>query len=94
MAAFGALVRKDLQIFFGDRRAVLLTFAVPIVIASFFGSIFSGVGNGGDSEPAKISVTVVDEDGTAISKAILAGMQKDKALRVTTQSLAQARDAV
>ena len=36
------MVRKDLQLFFSDRRAVIMSFAVPIAIASFFGSIFSG----------------------------------------------------
>jgi hypothetical protein len=33
MGAYAALVRKDLRIFFGDRRAVILTLAVPIAIA-------------------------------------------------------------
>ena len=37
-----AMVRKDLQLFFSDRRAVIISFVVPIAIASFFGSIFSG----------------------------------------------------
>jgi len=37
-----AMVRKDLQLFFSDRRAVMMSFIVPIAIASFFGSIFSG----------------------------------------------------
>ena len=92
MGAMLALVRKDLQIFFGDRRAVILSFAVPIVIASFFGSIFNGAGGG--SEPAKISVIVVDEDGSSISKAIVTGMQKDTALSVTAQPLAQAKSSV
>lgn len=92
MGAMLALVRKDLQIFFGDRRAVILSFAVPIVIASFFGSIFSGAG--GSSEPAKISVIVVDEDESTTSKAIVAGMQKDTALAVTAQPLTQAKSSV
>ena len=29
-----ALVRKDLQLFLHDRRAVILSFAVPLVLAS------------------------------------------------------------
>ena len=36
-----AMVRKDLQLFFSDRRAVIMGFVAPIAIASFFGSIFS-----------------------------------------------------
>ena len=37
-----AMVRKDLQIFFSDRRSVIVSFVVPIAIAAFFGSIFAG----------------------------------------------------
>ena len=44
--AVAALVRKDLQIFVTDRRAVVLTLAIPIAIASFFGFVFSGQGGG------------------------------------------------
>ena len=46
-----AMVRKDLQLFFSDRRSVIVSFVVPIAIASFFGSIFSGAGT--EREPAQ-----------------------------------------
>jgi ABC-2 type transport system permease protein len=86
-----AMVRKDLQLFFSDRRAVIMSFAVPIAIASFFGSIFSGTNR---SEPARIAVAIVDHDASAISQAVLAGAQADKNLRVTTPTEDEARDAV
>ena len=92
VGAFVALVRKDLQLFFSDRRAVILSFAVPIAIASFFGSIFGGSGNE-SSEPARIPIAVVDRDGSAISKGIVAGMQADRSLATSTPSLADARTA-
>ena len=91
--AFSALVRKDLLLFFGDRRAVILSFAVPIAIASFFGSIFGGSGDQ-SREPARIPVAVVDQDGSAISKAIVDGMQKDAGLRTSTLVAADARGGV
>ena len=43
-----AMIRKDLRVFASDRRAVIMSFVAPIAIASFFGSIFSGSGNGED----------------------------------------------
>jgi ABC-2 type transport system permease protein len=92
MAAFVALVRKDLQLFFGDRRAVILSFAIPIAIASFFGSIFRG--SGGDSEPAKIPVAVVDQDGSDISKAVVAAIKGERILAASTPSLVDARSSV
>ena len=71
-----AMVRKDLQLFFSDRRAVIMSFLVPIAIASFFGSIFSGPSR--NTEAAKIPIIVVDQDGGTIAKSIVDGLQKDK----------------
>jgi len=79
-----AMVRKDLQLFFSDRRAVIMSFAVPIAIASFFGSIFAGPGN--NAEPARIAVAVTDLDGSAISAGIVAGLEGDRNLRVSKRT--------
>jgi ABC-2 type transport system permease protein len=87
-----AMVRKDLQLFFSDRRAVIMSFLVPIAIASFFGSIFSGPSR--NSEPARIPIIVVDQDESVISKAIVSGLQNDKNFKVTTTSAEAARDTV
>ena len=87
-----AMIRKDLQLFFSDRRAVIMSFAVPIAIASFFGSIFSGPSR--DAEPARIAVAVVDQDDSAVSRGIVAGAQADRNLKITLPAEAEARDAV
>jgi ABC-2 type transport system permease protein len=42
MTAFLALVRKDLILFLHDRRTLLVSLALPIMIASFFGFLFGG----------------------------------------------------
>src|SRR5579862_5528976 len=87
-----AMIRKDLLLFFSDRRSVIVSFVVPIAIASFFGSIFSGPSS--DREPAKIAVAMIDLDGSAISKGIVAGAGADRNLKVSTPSEAEARDSV
>ncbi len=87
-----AMVRKDLQLFFSDRRAVIMSFLVPIAIASFFGSIFSGPGN--NAEPAKIAVAIIDRDGSDISRGIVSGLQGDRNLRVSQSPEDDARAAV
>ena len=92
LTPLAALVRKDLQIFFTDRRAVVLTLAIPIAIASFFGSLFSGPGEGG--ERARVAVAVVDQDGSGFSKRLLATVAADRALAVTQPPLADARAGV
>src|SRR5262245_49097705 len=87
-----AMVRKDLQLFFSDRRSVIVSFVVPIAIASFFGSIFSGPSR--NSEPARIGVIVADEDGSPISQAIVAGAQRQRYLKLTVSDAVSARTAV
>jgi ABC-2 type transport system permease protein len=91
MGALAALVRKDLQIFFTDRRAVVLTLAIPIAIASFFGSLFSGPG---DQERARVAVAVVDQDESGVSKRLLAALGADTALAVSQPPIANARAGV
>jgi len=78
-SAFFALVRRDLRLFFLDKRAMTMSFAAPILIASFFGYLFGGMSN---REPAKIGLAVVDQDGSAISKRAIASLTADKALEV------------
>src|SRR6185503_14968405 len=92
LAPLAALVRKDLQIFFTDRRAVILTLAIPIAIASFFGSIFKGPDE--NAEPARVAVAVVDQDAGGVSKRLLTTIAADRALAVTQPSLGEARAAV
>jgi ABC-2 type transport system permease protein len=85
------MVRKDLLLFFGDRRSVILSFVVPIAIASFFGSIFSASDS---NEPARIDVSIVDYDNSSISKGVVAGIRTDKNLKVSMPAEPAARDAV
>ena len=89
---FLALTRKDLKLFFGDRRALLMSIAAPIAIASFFGYIFGG--GGGSTEISRIPVLAVDQDGSAISREILSRASADKYLGVKPSSLEPAREAV
>jgi ABC-type multidrug transport system permease subunit len=89
---FVAMVRKDLKLFFTDRRSVIVSFVVPIAIGSFFGAVFAGGGQ--DRERARISVAVVDRDQSAISKAIVAGAETDQNLLVAKPGEDEARDLV
>src|SRR3954469_10335112 len=90
--ALRAMVRKDLLLFFGDRRSVIVSFLVPIVIASFFGSLFGG--SGSKTERTRVPVAIVDHDSSAISRAFVSGLQTDSMLAVSTPALDVARDAV
>jgi len=90
--AFSALVRKDLRLFFGDQRALLLSFAAPIAVASFFGFLFGG--QSGKTEASPIDIRVVDEDGSETSKQIVDSLALDKAIAMKPASKADARETV
>src|SRR5579863_5639396 len=89
---FLALMRKDLKLFFLDRRAVLMSVVAPIAIASFFGYIFAG--GAGNGDPSRIAVLVSDQDGSAFSREIVSRLQADPALDVKTATPDSSRDAV
>lgn len=78
MNAFLALVRKDLRLFFSNKRALLITLAAPIFIAAFFGSLFGS--NSG--KVSQVPIAIIDMDRSTISQQIVAGLKDDPALRV------------
>jgi ABC-2 type transport system permease protein len=91
MIPFRALVRKDILLFFVDRRALLMSFAIPIAIGSFFGYVLGGQG---DAAQSKIPVLAVDQDGSAISRDIVKRLSGEKALDVKPSNPDDARAAV
>jgi ABC-2 type transport system permease protein len=91
LTPLAAMIRKDLQLFFSDRRAVIMGFVAPIAIASFFGSIFSGNNNG---EQARVPVAIVDQDNSAVSQAVVASTHSDPMLAVSQMVEDTAREGV
>jgi ABC-2 type transport system permease protein len=92
MIPFLALVRKDLRLWFGDRRAVIVAILVPIILSSFFGYVFGG--QKGSTEMAKMPVLVIDQDGSDISRGLITQLASEKTLDVKPSELEAARDAV
>jgi linearmycin/streptolysin S transport system permease protein len=92
MRPFFALVLKDLKLHLSNRRALILTLAVPIAIASFFGSIFGG--GSGKTKPSGIPIEVADLDHSDISNEIVTNLMRDATLRVTLVGEPEARDAI
>ena len=92
LTAFRALVRKDLLTFLRDRRALVVSVLTPIIIAAFFGFLFGG--DGGDAALSRIEVGTVDQDGSELSKAIVADLANDAALTAEPMSETQARQRV
>jgi ABC-2 type transport system permease protein len=70
--AFIALARKDLVLYFSNRRALVMSIAAPIVIAAFFGALF-----GSDQKPSRVPVAVADLDHSALSAKLVANLRAD-----------------
>jgi ABC-2 type transport system permease protein len=92
MSTLWAVVRKDLQLFRADRRAVLMQIVAPIVISAFFGFVFTRTKD--DSPSSRVAVRVVDQDGSEISRGVAAGLAADAMLDVRPAALDTAREDV
>jgi ABC-2 type transport system permease protein len=91
MTAFLALVRKDLILFLSDRRALIVSLVLPIMIATFFGYLFGG---SGPAKSGTIDVALVQQDSGEVGAKIAAALKGDAALHITEMDAAQARQAV
>ena len=91
MTALIALIRKDLILFLADRRALLLSLTMPVMLGAFFGYLFGGSGS---PENVKIEIAVVSQDQGEISNRIVAGLKADGSLHVQDLALAVAREQV
>lgn len=82
MTAFIALLRKDLVLYFSNRRSVIMSIAAPILIAAFFGSLFGGR----DNKVANIPVAITDLDRSELSAKVIKAMRADSALTLSVAS--------
>jgi len=62
-----------------DRAAFVLAFVLPVAFFTIFASIFAG---GGRATTRKISVAIVDEDGSDASRRFVAGLKAEAGLSV------------
>ena len=85
MTAFIALVRKDLVLYFSNRRAVIMAIVAPILIAAFFGSLFGGSGG----KPSSIPIGVTDLDQSELSTKVVAALRTESALAISETSAAE-----
>jgi ABC-2 type transport system permease protein len=78
MTAFFALFRKDLVLWIGSRRALIMGLVAPVLIAGFLGSIFDT----GKSQISSIPIAMTDLDQSDFSRAVVKGFTEDKQFEV------------
>lgn len=89
-----ALAAKDWRLFWADRRAAVLCFAVPVVLASAFGLIFARPTEG--KAAARLPVLVVVEDDGPLTRRVandLLAADRVEAIEVATREEAERRIA-
>lgn len=86
-----ALVRKDLQLYVTDRRALAMHLLIPVIVAAFFGALFGGSGGG---QGGRIDIALVQQDQSDLGRKIVAGLVADPNLRVQRLALDEARARV
>ena len=69
-----AIAKKDLQVFVADRKAMLISFIVPIAIACFFSFVMGGAAGSGQPT-TKLKVLVVEEDGGTSIRPLLRAIE-------------------
>lgn len=86
-----AIAIKDLRIFAADRKSMIISFTVPIAIATFFTFIMGGSSNG-PTEATKIPVWVVNEDPNPTTVQMIEKLKKSDsiAIELTDRKTAEA----
>ena len=86
MRAVLALAIKDLRILTRIRSGLVFTILWPLVVAVFFGVIFSGEGG----QTSKVPVVIVDQDGTPESAEFVQRLERSGDLAVSRGTLEEA----
>ena len=87
------IFKKDLKLFFSDKRAVFLTFLVPILLITLFAFAFGGIG-GGSSNAKPIELLVSDIDNSSDSKSVITSLNALSGLTLIPKETNEATDLV
>lgn len=72
------LFKNSYRVFWNDKVAVILTFIVPLILMTIFGSIFGGSGTG----PQGIRLAVLNQSTSDIARQIETTLDTSKAFRI------------
>ncbi len=87
-----SLALKDWQLFFADKRAALLCFAVPIVLASAFGMVFHRPADA--TSAPRLPVLIVLEDDAIFTQELVGEMMRSPRLEAELVNRATAEKRI
>ncbi|MFA8341470.1 MAG: ABC transporter permease [Rhodothermaceae bacterium] len=87
------IFKKDIKLFFKDKKSVLLTFMLPIVLITLFALAFGGVGST-ETKSRPIKLLVSDLDKTETSTSAIANLDTLKNIIITKLPFEEAKKQV
>lgn len=87
------IFKKDIKLFFKDKKSVLLTFLLPIVLISLFALAFGGIG-GDSSKSRPVKLLVADQDNSETSIKAIANLDSLENLIIIERPLEKAKKEV
>ncbi|MBW1299022.1 ABC transporter permease [Aquimarina litoralis] len=90
---FLTLLKKDLRLYFTDKKGILITFLLPIIMITLFAFAYGGVGKK-KSAPKPLGVLVVDKDSTATSQELITKLNAMPTIRLIAAQEKEAKDLV
>ena len=87
------ILKKDLRLYFSDKKGILVTFLLPIIMITLFAFAFGGVGKK-KSVPKPLEVLVIDKDSTAKSQELIAKLNSLQTIRLIPSEEGKALDLV
>jgi ABC-type multidrug transport system permease subunit len=87
------ILKKDLRLYFSDKKGILVTFLLPIIMITLFAFAFGGVAKK-QSAPKPLGVLIVDKDSTKASQELIAKLNAMQTIRLITSEEKKALDLV
>ena len=87
------ILKKDLRLYFSDKKGIVVTFLLPIIMITIFAFAFGGVGEK-KSAPKPLGVLVVDKDSTTASQELIAKLNSMQTIRLIASEEEKALDLV
>ena len=87
------ILKKDLKLFFSDKKSVLLTFLMPILLISLFAFAFGGTGNS-SSRSQPIQLLITDLDKTTESSNVVSNLDALDEVKLVPKTLDEAINLV
>ena len=86
------IAKKDLKLFFTDKKAVMLTFILPIALITLFAFAYGGMG--ASSKRSAVKLLITDEDNSALSQELTVKLDSNATLKIEKIALTEAKALV